>query len=207
MGNEYGGQNDLPGEYREEQDREDEPTDIRTDLEDVFENDLDFEGSFYFSRTYHDAPNPLLRLNALGHIGLPLSQREAKYLAQHSRQAPFGVGTLTHTVVDTNVRDIWEMDASEVHLDSPKWKPFLERVVREACEGLGVDVAASRPHCNLHKLLLYQTGSHLLPHQEAEKVDGMFATILIVLPSPFTGGAAHLSHADNRLSWTKAAEV
>lgn len=29
MGNEYGGQNDLPGEYREEQDREDEPTDIR----------------------------------------------------------------------------------------------------------------------------------------------------------------------------------
>ncbi|KAG8916702.1 hypothetical protein FRC01_002911 [Tulasnella sp. 417] len=34
-----------------------------------------------------------------------------------------------------------------------------------------------------------------LPHQDTEKTDGMFATIVVVLPSPFTGGAAHLSHA------------
>ncbi|KAG8921757.1 hypothetical protein FRC01_014909 [Tulasnella sp. 417] len=34
-----------------------------------------------------------------------------------------------------------------------------------------------------------------LPHQDTEKADGMFATIVVVLPSSFTGGVAHLSHA------------
>ena len=37
------------------------------------------------------------------------------------------------------------------------------------------------------------TAQHLL---STEKTDGMFATIVIVLPSRFTGGAAHLSHGD-----------
>ncbi|KAI4293602.1 hypothetical protein K525DRAFT_245005, partial [Schizophyllum commune Loenen D] len=40
---------------------------------------------------------------------------------------------------------------------------------------------------------------HLLTHERdapqiTEKVDTMFATIIVVLPSPFTGSAAHLSH-------------
>ena len=33
-----------------------------------------------------------------------------------------------------------------------------------------------------------------LPTTSTEKVDGMFATIVVVLPSEFTGGDAHLSH-------------
>lgn len=35
-----------------------------------------------------------------------------------------------------------------------------------------------------------------LPHVDTEKADGMFATMIIVLPSEFTGGAAHLSHGE-----------
>ncbi|KAH8103885.1 hypothetical protein BXZ70DRAFT_669976, partial [Cristinia sonorae] len=33
-----------------------------------------------------------------------------------------------------------------------------------------------------------------LPHVDTEKVDGMFATMIVVLPSPFQGGAIHLTH-------------
>ncbi|KAG8962450.1 hypothetical protein FRC05_005342 [Tulasnella sp. 425] len=172
---------------------EDPSEDIRTDLENVLKGDLQFEGTFYFNKTYTDAPNPVLRLNTLGRIGLPLSQREAKHVAANSGQAPFGMGE--RTLVDTNVRDTWEMDAAEVSFDNPAWKNFMDRVVQEVCERLGVNIAASRPRCELYKLLLYETGSHFLPHQDTEKVDGMFATIIVVLPSPFTGGSAHLSHA------------
>ncbi|KAG8916703.1 hypothetical protein FRC01_002912, partial [Tulasnella sp. 417] len=172
---------------------EDPSEDIRADLEDVLKSDLKFEGSFYFNKTYLDAPNPVLRLNTLGRIGLPLSQREAMHIAANSKQAPFGMGE--RTIVDTNVRDTWEIDATDVSFDNPAWKSFIDRVVQEVCATLGVNFAASRPRCELYKLLLYEKGSHFLPHQDTEKADGMFATIIIILPSPFTGGSAHLSHA------------
>ncbi|EKM48029.1 uncharacterized protein PHACADRAFT_214984 [Phanerochaete carnosa HHB-10118-sp] len=70
----------------------------------------------------------------------------------------------------------------------------MEKVVNTVCSALGVDVNVSKPRCELYKLLLYETGSHFLSHVGIEKVNGMFATIVVVLPSPFTGGAAHLSH-------------
>ncbi|KAG8949005.1 hypothetical protein FRC00_008348, partial [Tulasnella sp. 408] len=172
---------------------EDPCQDIRAGLENVLKSDLKFEGSFYFNKTYTDAPNPVLRLNTMGRIGLPLNQREAIHIAANSKQAPFGMGE--RTLVDTNVRDTWEMDATDVSFDNPAWKTFIDRVVQEVCARLGVNIAASRPRCELYKLLLYEKGSHFLPHKDTEKVDGMFATIIVVLPSPFTGGSAHLSHA------------
>ncbi|KAG8921756.1 hypothetical protein FRC01_014908, partial [Tulasnella sp. 417] len=177
---------------------EDPSEDIRADLEDVLKGDLKFEGSFYFNKTYIDAPNPVLRLNTLGRIGLPLSQREAMHIAANSRQAPFGMGE--RTIVDTNVRDTWEMDATDFSFDNPAWKKFIDRVVQEVCATLGVNISASRPRCELYKLLLYEKGSH------TEKADGMFATIIIILPSPFTGGSAHLSHAGQKAAIDQSKE-
>ncbi|KDQ61180.1 hypothetical protein JAAARDRAFT_191287 [Jaapia argillacea MUCL 33604] len=165
---------------------------IRDDLEEALEGSLEFKGSFSFDRSYPDAPNPLLRLADLGNIGLPLSEREAQVIKTRCIQAPFGQGE--RTVVDTAVRDTWEMDANQVSFDNPRWAAFLDGVVRDVCAALGVDFAISQPRCELYKLLLYETGSHFLPHQDTEKANGMFATIIIVLPSRFTGGAAHLSH-------------
>ncbi|KAG9011066.1 hypothetical protein FRB90_007521 [Tulasnella sp. 427] len=175
---------------------EDPSEDIRTDLEDILTNDLDFEGAFYFNRTYTDAPSPALRLNNLGRIGFPLSENEAKRIAADSRQAPFGMGE--RTIVDREVRDTWEMPGSEVFFDNPNWNGFVGRITEEVCERLGVNVAASQPRVELYKLLLHETGSHFLAHQDSEKVDGMFATIIIILPSTFTGGTVHLSHAGQK---------
>ncbi|EJD55214.1 hypothetical protein AURDEDRAFT_118417 [Auricularia subglabra TFB-10046 SS5] len=190
-------------EDREDEDDEDEDEDeemddgsssvgdIRDDLQDALEN-VDFHGSFYFSRTYDDAPNPILRLRDLGTVGLPLSVREAAAIIEKSEQAPFGKGE--RTLVDKEVRDTWQMDADKVTFDNPAWTPFLDRVVQDVCQALGVNREASRPRCDLHKLLLYETGSHFLAHVDTEKANNMFATIVVVLPTVFTGGDAHLSH-------------
>ena len=59
-----------------------------------------------------DAPNPLLTLESVGTIGLPLSTREAAAVKANCKQAPFGMGE--RTVVDKTVRDTWEMDGSQV---------------------------------------------------------------------------------------------
>ncbi|KAI0796338.1 hypothetical protein BC629DRAFT_1504956 [Irpex lacteus] len=83
----------------------------------------------------------------------------------------------------------------KVKFDNPLWAKFVSRAARDVCQKLGVNIEASRPRCELYKLLLYETGSHFLPHVDTEKQDGMFATIVIVLPSRFTGGAAHLTHS------------
>ncbi|KAI4517125.1 hypothetical protein K525DRAFT_211588 [Schizophyllum commune Loenen D] len=171
-------------------------TNICGDLEKALGRNLTetFKGSFSFSKTYSDAPNPGLNLlaNNIGRIGLPLNEREAKVIISGCKQAPFGKGE--RTVVDAQVRDTWEMDASEVQFINPEWQTYMQKMLTEVCAALGVNMAVSQPRTELYKLLLYETGSHFLPHVDTEKVDTMFATIIVVLPSPFTGGAAHLSH-------------
>lgn len=165
---------------------------ILQDFEDVLSSDVDFGGSFSFHEKVSDAPNPFLTLKSLGTIGLPLSVREAVAVKANCQQAPFGMGE--RTVVDKTVRDTWEMNASEVTFENPKWPKFISEMTQKACDALGVDYYACEPRCELHKLLLYEEGSHFLAHVDSEKSDGMVATIVIVLPSLFTGGDAHISH-------------
>jgi hypothetical protein len=39
-----------------------------------------------------------------------------------------------------------------------------------------------------------------------EKTDGMFATLIVVLPSQFAGGDAHVSHAGDKLVFNTSRE-
>lgn len=87
----------------------------------------------------------------------------------------------------------------------------MDGVVQDVCRALGVHFEESQPRHELYKLLVYETGSHFLAHQEfvhsisldfcahssplsTEKTPGMFATIVVILPSRFSGGELHLSH-------------
>ncbi|EJD55222.1 hypothetical protein AURDEDRAFT_109633 [Auricularia subglabra TFB-10046 SS5] len=166
---------------------------IRDRLEMALDDlDADENGSFAFRRTYTDAPNPTLSLAGLGRVGLPLGEKQARDVIAYCDQAPFGMGE--RTVVDKDVRDTWEMDASKVAFDHPAWNGFIARVATDVCEALGVDETLSKPRCELYKLLVYEKGSHFLPHVDTEKASNMFATVVIVLPTEFTGGDAHVSH-------------
>ncbi|TCD68476.1 hypothetical protein EIP91_010651 [Steccherinum ochraceum] len=167
--------------------------DIQEELEQCLESEWKLSSTFSYNHVYKGAPNPALNLTDIGTIGLPLSKREADVITNHAQQAPFGMGE--RTLVDKSVRDTWEMDAQQISFGNPEWPEFMEKVVHEVCTSLGVNIEASKPRCDLYKLLLYETGSHFLPHVDTEKADGMFATIVVVLPSQFTGGTAHLSHS------------
>ncbi|KAH8111037.1 hypothetical protein DFH11DRAFT_710036 [Phellopilus nigrolimitatus] len=74
----------------------------------------------------------------------------------------------------------------------------MDDVVKNVCAELGVAPGASPPKCELYKLLLYEAGSHFLPHQDTEKAPGMFATVIIVLPSFYNGGQVHVSHGSQK---------
>jgi hypothetical protein len=46
----------------------------------------------------------------------------------------------------------------------------------------------------LYKLLLYEEGGFFKTHRDTEKADGMFATLVLQLPSTFTGGEFVVTH-------------
>jgi hypothetical protein len=108
---------------------------------------------------YPSAPNPCLRIDGLGDIGLPLSARDAHSITQCAIQAPFGHGE--RTTVDKTIRDTWEIDGSKVAFDNKGWNEFMNQtVVKSVCNALGVQVSpTSPPRAELYKLLLYQDGS------------------------------------------------
>jgi 2OG-Fe(II) oxygenase superfamily len=49
-------------------------------------------------------------------------------------------------------------------------------------------------HSRFYKLLFYETGGHFTAHRDTEKEAGMFGTLIIQLPSKFSGGAFTVSH-------------
>ena len=52
---------------------------------------------------------------------------------------------------------------------------------------------------DFYKLLVYDTGSFFVNHRDTEKAAGMFATLIVVLPSLYTGGALLVRHRDREV--------
>lgn len=157
-------------------------------------------GSF---ATYHHAPlfpNPGLYIKEFGLFALPLRDDDAKAIAKLSTLAPFGMKD--KTIVDTAVRNTWELNASEFEFQNPAWKSFFDDLVRQAIVGLGVRVTV---RAESYKLLLYEEGAFFKAHKDSGKVPGMFGTLVICLPSKHAGGEVHLSHAGQKRTLDTAA--
>ncbi|KAF1958927.1 hypothetical protein CC80DRAFT_546245 [Byssothecium circinans] len=111
---------------------------------------------------------------------------------------PFGKGD--RTVVDTSVRNTWELDSTQFCLANPAWKSCFSEILQRAASGLGLlDVTA-----HLHKLLLYEEGSFFKRHKDSEKVAGMVGTLVVCLPSQHEGGDVLLSFRSEERTFATA---
>ena len=133
---------------------------------------------------------PGLEVEGLGTVGLPLSKTQARALIRKCRQAPYGKGT--QTLVDTDVRRVWEMDPAQFELTNPKWEALVESIIDEVKQRLGLEECKLSVH--LYKLLLYEKGSFFLPHRDGERLDAMVATLIVALPSAHEGGELVVRH-------------
>jgi hypothetical protein len=87
-----------------------------------------------------------------------LDEQRAQAIISRAAQAPFGKGT--ETLVDKTVRDTWEIDPASVSILNPKWGEYMDHVASQTVwASLGVAPFTTKPRCELHKLLVYQTGS------------------------------------------------
>ncbi|KAI0436278.1 hypothetical protein F4803DRAFT_241297 [Xylaria telfairii] len=146
-------------------------------------------GEFAAKKQYSQYANPGLQI---GHtlLALPLDPAQVALIRDVSRQAPFGRGA--ETLVDTTVRDTWELSTSHFSITNPAWSAFVSQALQSISQGLGM---SSGVKTELYKLLLYEKGSFFKRHKDSEKAPGMIATLSIILPSRYQGGEVHLSHA------------
>ncbi|MBN9522224.1 2OG-Fe(II) oxygenase [bacterium] len=136
------------------------------------------------------AANPGLEVVGLGPVGLPLTASQAGELKACCEQAPYGKGE--KTLVDTNVRRVWQLAPDRFSLTNPDWPRFIRDTVKTAQSELGLEKQQLDAH--LYNLLLYEPGSFFLPHRDGERLDRMVATLVVVLPSSFAGGELVVRH-------------
>jgi predicted 2-oxoglutarate/Fe(II)-dependent dioxygenase YbiX len=124
-----------------------------------------------------------LEVEGFGRVKFPVTPAKARKLLGLGRPARFGRGE--ETVTDPDVRDTWEIPK---HLVRAEWNAAMLKVILATIkEELGLPNAAELT-ADLHSLLIYETNQHFLAHQDSEKDDSMVGTLVVTLPSSYTGG-------------------
>src|SRR5258708_3239597 len=130
-----------------------------------------------------------LEVEGYGHVKFPVTPAKARKLLGLGQPARFGRGE--QTVTDPDVRDTWEIPK---HLVRAEWNDATLKVTLATVkEELGLPNAAELT-ADLHSLLVYETNQHFLAHQDSEKDDAMVGTLVVTLPSSYTGGELMVGH-------------
>jgi len=132
---------------------------------------------------------PRIEVAGVGTVALPLLPAQAKALIKAASRAPYGRGP--ETIVDTKVRKTWQIGAEQVGIGGKHWERTLGSIVARVAEDLGVDEPIT---AELYKLLIYDKGGFFVSHRDTEKAPGMFATLVLALPSASSGGELVVRH-------------
>jgi predicted 2-oxoglutarate/Fe(II)-dependent dioxygenase YbiX len=146
------------------------------------------------------ATQPGIKVQGVGVISLPFIEFQANQLIEQCVQAPFGRGE--ETVVDTNVRNVWQLSSEQIEFTNPDWNASLQKGVQSIAKQLGLQ--GREVKADLYKLLVYKEGSFFVPHRDTEKIPNMFATMVIHLPSQHEGGELIVSHGGESKSYSFA---
>jgi 2OG-Fe(II) oxygenase superfamily len=130
-----------------------------------------------------------LEVEGFGHVRFPVTPAKARKLIGLGQPARFGRSEKTLT--DTDVRDTWEIPR---HLVRAEWNDAaLKDILATVKDELGLPNAAELT-ADLHSLLVYEQNQHFLAHQDSEKDDSMLGTLVVTLPSGYTGGELMVGH-------------
>ncbi|KAI9103050.1 hypothetical protein DFS34DRAFT_646430 [Phlyctochytrium arcticum] len=147
-------------------------------------------GTFAAFKTIPQSSIAPFLVRDVGIIPFPLTEVYARKLIDKARLAPFGKGE--ETVVDTSIRNTWELDASRFDfLGNEKWVKIINAASTWVAKELGITGPLK---VEPYKMLIYEPGALFKPHTDTEKIPGMFGTLVIALPSGHTGGDLFVKH-------------
>ncbi len=128
-------------------------------------------------------PDLQIELNDSGPIQLPLADADINNLLNVAKLAKFGLGE--KTLEDTSIRDTYEIPADKLTVQFNQ--NAIDKMLETIHSTLGLPENAALT-LHLHNLLIYSPGQFFKIHQDSEKMTGMIATLVVVLPSPHIGG-------------------
>ncbi len=132
---------------------------------------------------------PGLEVKGVGSIGSPASAADAKRLIAAGTHAPYGRGE--ETIVDTKIRRVWQIDPAKIKFRNAEWDAHIASIVESVKHDFSITEKVTP---SLYKLLIYNKGSFFAPHRDSEKTPGMFATLVVCLPSRHEDGTLIVKH-------------
>ncbi|GKZ37662.1 hypothetical protein AbraIFM66950_009311 [Aspergillus brasiliensis] len=163
--------------------------DIKEGLKVTLET-IQSSASFLTGRDSVGLAMPGLDVPGVGNIRLPISADDAKAITQccdRSRSA------------DESVRRTWQLDPGQFSLQNPNWQQQISALVVQAMARLGLTAHSDEVTAELYKLLINEEGAFFRQHHDSEKADGMFATLVVYLPSKYDGGDLVASHRGSKI--------
>ena len=145
---------------------------------------------------------PRVLVDGVGELSFPVPRAQIGALVDAAERAPYGKGT--ETLVDTSVRDCWQIGAGSVELAGRAWPDSFAKVMDRVAEGLGVP--GGRLGAELYKLLVYRPGGFFAAHRDTEKIAGMVATLSLSLPTAGAGGELVVRHGEEETTFDMSAE-
>lgn len=134
---------------------------------------------------------PKVEVEGVGVLSFPVPAAQIEEIIQQAVRAPYGRGE--ETILDTSGRDVWQLTPAKVRLGGKSGERSFQHILSAVAGGLGCDGA--NVSAELYMLLVYDEGGFFKEHRDTEKSDGMFGTLVIVLPSAHRGGELVIRHA------------
>ena len=128
-------------------------------------------------------------------LACPATEEDLEWLASLATPAPYGRGE--ETLLDTEVRDALQIGANDVRLGTTAWDQLQAEMLRAVAAEMGLEDAALR--LEPLKLLIYRAGGHFTEHADTEKAPGMIASLALILPREYEGGALVVEHSGDRI--------
>lgn len=137
-----------------------------------------------------------LSVEPVGSVIFPISAKVAKSLIVEAEPARYGLKD--KTLFDRKIRDTWEIPNSRIQT-TKDWDSQLSKVLQKIQRNLNLPEDGVL-RSELHNMLIYMPGQFFKAHQDSEKDEGMVATLMVLLPSEFTGGEFVIDqHGDRRI--------
>ena len=128
-------------------------------------------------------------------LGCPVTEHDIEWLQSVATPAPYGRGE--ETLLDPTVRDALQIEADDIRIGTAAWDDLRSEMLRAVAADMGLQDATLR--LVPLKLLIYRAGGHFAEHADTEKTPGMIASLALILPGQYEGGALVVEHAAERL--------
>ena len=153
------------------------------------------DGDFQVRGT-RELPMPRIEVDGIGILSFPVPESQAVAMIGCATQAPYGRGT--ETLVDPNVRRVWQLSPDRARIGGQSWPNHFAAILEQVSTGLGCE--GWKITAELYKILIYDEGGFFTSHRDTEKVGGMFGTLIVVLPSAHQGGELIIRHAGREVT-------